>query len=159
MSIFIRTGSFYDGRGKKWEKILWPQIMEEKYDFYVECLQNQTEILKNSSEDDSNEFLNTIIADIGSFLVLYDGLVDHMETWKNEKHLPGLEITKEQLYYVRIAQRYCEQRKSSLTLNEESHLPSRIRVNAAVSNTKDFGEVYGCPPKSTLNPELKCNLV
>ncbi|CAL1286736.1 unnamed protein product [Larinioides sclopetarius] len=134
---FDTTGSFYDGRGRKWEKILWPQILEEKYDFYVECLQNQTEILKNSSE----------------------GLVDHLETWKNENSLPGLEISKEKLYYVRIAQRYCEQRKSSQALNEESHLSSRIRVNAAVSNTKDFGDVYGCPPKSILNPEIKCNLI
>ncbi|XP_055934259.1 endothelin-converting enzyme 2-like [Argiope bruennichi] len=156
---FDTIGSFYDGKGRKWGKILWPQIMEEKYDFYVQCLQNQTEVLRNSSEDDNKELLNTIITDIGSFLVLYDGLVDHLETWKNEKHLPGLDVTKEQLYYVRIAQRYCEQRKSSMRLNDEYNLPARIRVNTAVSNTKDFGEVYGCPPKSTLNPELKCNLL
>ncbi|GFT42351.1 neprilysin-1, partial [Nephila pilipes] len=154
---FDASGAYYDGKGEKWEKIWWPTILEEKYDFYVQCLRNQTFLLQNSSEDESIHLLNTLIADIGSFLVLYSGLSAHLETWKNEKQLPGLNLTKEQLYYVRVAQRYCELHEPSLRLGNE-FLSSRLRVNTAVSNTKEFGDVFSCPANSPLNPEIKCNL-
>ncbi|GFR17068.1 endothelin-converting enzyme homolog [Trichonephila clavata] len=155
---FDASGTFYDGKGGKWEKIWWPTILEEKYDFYVQCLQNQTMLLQNSSEDESVQILNTIIADIGSFIVLYSGLSAHLDTWKNEKELPGLNLTKEQLYYVRVAQKYCELHEPSMRLEDEFILSPRIRVNIAVSNSKEFGDVFSCSRNSPLNPEIKCNL-
>ncbi|GIY37158.1 neprilysin-1, partial [Caerostris darwini] len=101
---FDATGTFYDGTGDRWEKIWWPQIVEEKFDFYIQCLQNQTALLRNSSEDFNVGLLNTVIVDIGSFLILYGGLSAHLETWGKETQLPGVNLTKSQIYYVRVAQ-------------------------------------------------------
>ncbi|GIY25571.1 endothelin-converting enzyme 2 [Caerostris extrusa] len=131
---FDATGTFYDGTGDSAFKI-------------------KTALLQNSSEDFNVGLLNTVIADIGSFLILYGGLSAHLETWGKETHLPGVNLTKPQIYYVRVAQYPDHVRLHAMFTTTEG------QVNTAVSNMKDFGEVFRCPPRTALNPEVKCNLL
>ncbi|KAG8192851.1 hypothetical protein JTE90_014628 [Oedothorax gibbosus] len=121
---FDTTGCFYDGKGKMWDRIWWPETLVRKYDFYTDCLRTQL-LNKTSIDVNNNETLNTIVGDIGSFLVSYDS--------------------------------YCE--SGTITTKENKINSPRFRVNTAVSNMKDFGEVFNCPSQSPLNPSVKCNLL
>ncbi|KFM58079.1 Endothelin-converting enzyme 2, partial [Stegodyphus mimosarum] len=155
---FDATGCFYDGDGNFRHPIWWPTVLERKYNELMGCIRNQT--LKFGREITSTEMTNTIIGDVGSLFVPFEGLKAHLRNLEEqEKPLPAVSLSQKKTFYVQAAQVYCEDRIGQYQNGDVLSLPVKLRVNGAVSNIPDFGDVFNCPVGSAMNPETKCNLL
>ncbi|XP_042903574.1 endothelin-converting enzyme 1 isoform X2 [Parasteatoda tepidariorum] len=156
---FDATGSLYDAHGRKWDKALLPQTLRDEHTYYTECLMSQ---LSSSdywfAEINNTEYINTIAADMGSFLVPYESFKTYLMNATEEKSLPSVNLDQKQMFYVQVAQKYCEVRAPSIDSEEIVGLSKRSRVNIAVSNMEDFAFVFNCQPQHVLNLQHKCNL-
>ncbi|KAF9578219.1 hypothetical protein BGW38_006098, partial [Lunasporangiospora selenospora] len=85
----------------------------------------------------------------------------HGDRYKNHL-LAGLEeYSREQLFYMAFGRVWCSQRRPASAiegLRTDPHAPARWRVNGAVQNSAHFAEVFGCKPRSPMNPDSKCDL-
>lgn len=41
---------------------------------------------------------------------------------------------------------------------KEIHSPYKLRVNGMFMNSDEMARIWGCPKKSLMNPEKKCNM-
>lgn len=158
---FDVTGSYYDADGQYFEKIFWPSAIEQKYEDFLSCVKDQVTGLNTNDNLNINDtgVLNNIMADMGAFLIPYEGLKTHLRNNVNEKPLPGVPLNKKQTFYVQTAQMYCEVRNKPASNSLSQFLLSpKFRVNTVVSNMEDFGSVFNCPVGSAMNLENKCNL-
>ncbi|XP_035230774.1 uncharacterized protein LOC118202700 [Stegodyphus dumicola] len=115
---FDAKGCFYDGDGNYRHPIWWPTILEKKYNELMGCIRNQT--LKFGREITSTEMTNTIIGDVGSLFVPFEGLKAHLRNLEEqEKPLPAVSLSKKQTFYVQVAQAEVEgEERLKLVRNE-----------------------------------------
>ncbi len=77
-----------------------------------------------------------------------------------ENILPGLNYTPEQLFWIASAKIWCSKYNPAILsylLENDYHSPSMVRVNAQVSNQKEFAKDFSCPTESRMNPTKKCH--
>ncbi|XP_061501026.1 neprilysin-4 [Anopheles gambiae] len=75
--------------------------------------------------------------------------------------LPGLNVTRTQLFFLNFAQIWCGAMRPEATRNKLKtavHSPGRFRVIGTLSNSEDFAREYHCPVGSTMNPPGKCSV-
>lgn len=76
-----------------------------------------------------------------------------------DKQLPWLNYSIPQLFYLSLAQKFCEPltngHEMATRLVADGILPSYFRVNSMLMNSKQFAEAYECPDGSTMNPSFK----
>ncbi|XP_070516184.1 neprilysin-4 isoform X3 [Cardiocondyla obscurior] len=80
---------------------------------------------------------------------------------KEDETLPGMSVTGKQLFFLNFAQVWCGSMRPEATRNKLKtalHSPGRFRVIGTLSNSKDFAEVFNCPPGSPMNPVNKCSV-
>ena len=85
------------------------------------------------------------------------------EAWvaanKQEKRLPGLPYTPQQMFWVSMANMMCEKahpfHMASFALNPW-YTPFKFRVNVPLSNSAEFSKDFNCPVGSKMNPIKKC---
>lgn len=105
--------------------------------------------------------LNENLADNEGFKVALNAY----RTWRNkngeEKRLPSLNQTNEQLFWISAVSSMCTKRTAEnkkLQRFTDEHAGEEIRMNGAVSNSADFAKAFNCPVNSPMNPQQKCNL-
>jgi len=101
------------------------------------------------------------------------GLIQSFRAWKaqfqeskeagNEYLLPGLNFTREQLFFIsfgRIWARAIKPAAAIRRLRTDPHSPTRFRVDGTLSNIPEFAEAFKCSEKAKLNPprESRCIL-
>ncbi|KAL0947409.1 hypothetical protein HGRIS_013522 [Hohenbuehelia grisea] len=99
------------------------------------------------------------------------GLIQAHRAWKaqyassfaegNEYLLPGLNYTKDQLFFIsfaRIWARTLSPAAAVQRIRTDPHSPSRYRVDGTVSNIPEFAKAFNCSAKAKLNPpkEKQC---
>uniref|UniRef100_A0A182K3W4 Neprilysin, neutral endopeptidase 1 n=1 Tax=Anopheles christyi TaxID=43041 RepID=A0A182K3W4_9DIPT len=75
--------------------------------------------------------------------------------------LPGLNVTRTQLFFLNFAQIWCGAMRPEATRNKLKtavHSPGRFRVIGTLSNSEDFAREYHCPVGSFMNPTDKCSV-
>ncbi|XP_050068473.1 neprilysin-4 [Anopheles maculipalpis] len=75
--------------------------------------------------------------------------------------LPGLNVTRTQLFFLNFAQIWCGAMRPEATRNKLKtavHSPGRFRVIGTLSNSEDFAREYNCPVGSFMNPADKCSV-
>ncbi|XP_049287860.1 neprilysin-4 [Anopheles funestus] len=75
--------------------------------------------------------------------------------------LPGLNVTRTQLFFLNFAQIWCGAMRPEATRNKLKtavHSPGRFRVIGTLSNSEDFAREYHCPVGSFMNPADKCSV-
>ncbi|XP_053671017.1 neprilysin-4 [Anopheles nili] len=75
--------------------------------------------------------------------------------------LPGLNVTRTQLFFLNFAQIWCGAMRPEATRNKLKtavHSPGRFRVIGTLSNSEDFAREYRCPVGSFMNPVDKCSV-
>uniref|UniRef100_A0A182P2Z4 Uncharacterized protein n=1 Tax=Anopheles epiroticus TaxID=199890 RepID=A0A182P2Z4_9DIPT len=75
--------------------------------------------------------------------------------------LPGLNVTRTQLFFLNFAQIWCGVMRPEATRNKLKtavHSPGRFRVIGTLSNSEDFAREYHCPVGSFMNPADKCSV-
>jgi len=80
---------------------------------------------------------------------------------KEDETLPGMSATGKQLFFLNFAQVWCGSMRPEATRNKLKtalHSPGRFRVIGTLSNSKDFAQVFNCPPGSPMNPVSKCSV-
>ncbi|XP_078665100.1 neprilysin-like [Branchiostoma floridae x Branchiostoma belcheri] len=101
------------------------------------------------------------IADNGGLKQTFRGYKKWAAANGPEPMLPGLSLTPEQLLFVNFGQTWCakaNQQTAQRLLFTDNHSPGRFRVIGSLSNSRDFAEVFSCPPGSPMNPRLKCTV-
>ncbi|XP_025992063.2 neprilysin-4 isoform X3 [Solenopsis invicta] len=80
---------------------------------------------------------------------------------RKDETLPGISATGKQLFFLNFAQVWCGSMRPEATRNKLKtalHSPGRFRVIGTLSNSKDFAQVFNCPPGSPMNPVSKCSV-
>ncbi|EKM55471.1 uncharacterized protein PHACADRAFT_256119 [Phanerochaete carnosa HHB-10118-sp] len=93
------------------------------------------------------------------------GLIQAYRAWKEqvdvsdaaarEYLLPGLDFTREQLFFISFARAWAQNIKPEAAvarIRTDSHSPNRYRVDGTVSNIPEFAQAFKCSPKAKLNP-------
>ncbi|XP_048151379.1 kell blood group glycoprotein isoform X2 [Corvus hawaiiensis] len=100
-------------------------------------------------------------ADTGGLAVAYQAYKNWMKKHKEEKDLPKIGLSHDQLFYLSFAHAMCghqDPEKLQSSLNTDPHSPLPLRVSGPVSNSQDFSNSFQCPSGSPMNPENKCRI-
>ncbi|KAJ6488601.1 Metalloprotease [Mycena vitilis] len=99
------------------------------------------------------------------------GLIQAYRAWKaqystsfkagNEYLLPGLNYTREQLFFISFARIWANNMKTAAQVQRvrtDPHSPNIYRVDGTVSNMREFAEAFNCSATAKLNPprEKQC---
>lgn len=109
----------------------------------------------------SSRTIGENIADNGGLKQSFRAYKHWVAVHGEEKALPGLNLTHDQLFFLNYAQIWCGSMRpeDALTkIRSSVHSPGIIRVIGPLSNSKDFAEAYKCPAGSRMNPTSKCSV-
>ncbi|GFR02308.1 endothelin-converting enzyme 1, partial [Trichonephila clavata] len=157
---FDDTGSLYDKYGNlhQWWKNSTIKNFQQQAQCFVEQYSNyDVQGLKVNGQ----LTLGENIADNGGLKASFNAYQNWVARNHAEQPLPGLPLTRNQLFFVAFAQTWCEistpemERYSALT---DNHSPNKYRVIGTLSNSRDFAREFKCPLKSTMNPQKKCEV-
>ncbi|XP_044730688.1 endothelin-converting enzyme homolog [Chrysoperla carnea] len=71
------------------------------------------------------------------------------------------QFSSKQLFFISFAKTFCEKITTEALLasiTTDPHTTNEFRVIGAVSNSKEFAEVFNCNKNSQMNPINKCIL-
>lgn len=79
----------------------------------------------------------------------------------NEKRLPGLNYSPEQLFWISAAQTWCSAAREwyiKMTIATDPHAVNRFRVLGSLQNNKQFARDFQCGTETPMNPLKKCEI-
>jgi len=161
---FDDQGSQKDGDGNliDW----WEKDTKQNYLDKAQCIIDQ---YGNFTVEVDGETLNLNgintqgenIADNGGAKEAYRAYNRLVERYGAEPILPSLPYSQKQLFWLSTAQVWCGVRKPASLKNQvltDPHSPQRFRINGPFSNMPEFGQDWGCPIGSPMNPARKCSV-
>ncbi|MPC38765.1 Neprilysin-2 [Portunus trituberculatus] len=101
------------------------------------------------------------IADNGGIKQAYRAYRQWVERNGEEKLLPGINLTHDQLFFLNYARIWCGTMRPEDALSKirsSVHSLGPIRVLGPLSNSVDFARSYNCPVGSRMNPDKKCSV-
>ncbi|KAK2467031.1 hypothetical protein APHAL10511_001289 [Amanita phalloides] len=164
---FDSAGRLYNQHGKLEE--WWTEATSKGFKVKQDC------IVKQFSEytiDDGKGGKIHVNGNLTSGENIGDtGLIQAYRAWKaeyeesyeagNEYLLPGLNYTREQLFFIsfaRIWARNMKPEEAVRRIRTDPHSPTRYRVEGTVSNIPEFASAFECAENAKLNPprEKQC---
>ncbi|XP_032908930.1 kell blood group glycoprotein isoform X2 [Catharus ustulatus] len=125
----------------------------------IDCLVEQYESYSLNINGTFTLLENT--ADTGGLAVAYQAYKNWLKNHKEEKDLPKIGLSHDQLFYLSFAHAMCghqDPEKLHSSLNTDPHSPLPLRVSGPVSNSQDFSKSFQCPRGSPMNPDIKCRI-
>lgn len=101
------------------------------------------------------------IADNGGIKQAYAGYQAWVQRNGEEKKLPGLKYTPNQLFWISAANNWCSKIRPQQMVEAISmgvHSPGEYRVRGTFANLEQFSKDFSCPVGSRMNPPTKCNV-
>jgi len=83
---------------------------------------------------------------------------DQSYTTGNEYLLPGLNYTREQLFFISFGRAWAGNVKPAsavASVRTDPHSPNRFRVDGTLFNVPEFAAAFNCSAKAKLNPPLE----
>lgn len=80
---------------------------------------------------------------------------------ETEEQLSKLPYTNQQMFWISAATMWCSQFSTqglTYLLENSIHTPPKARINALLSNMREFSHDFHCPANSKMNPPKKCKL-
>jgi len=161
---FDDEGSQSDGQGNlvDW----WEPETKKRYLEKAQCIIDQygNYTVKVEGEELNVNGITTQgenIADNGGIKEAFRAYETLVSKYGPEPILPGLEYTPRQLMWLSGASVWCEVRRPASLKQQvltDPHAPARFRINGPFSNMASFGEDWGCPVGSPMNPAKKCSV-
>jgi len=149
----------------------WTNATSERFLVKQSCIEEQ---YSSYSVDDGHGGVVHLNGKLTSGENIGDsGLVQAYRAWKtqfddslkagNEYLLPGLNHTRDQLFFIAFGRIWAENIKPEALVQRvrtDPHSPSQFRVDGTLSNIPEFAEAFNCSPKAKLNPptEKRCLL-
>ncbi|CAL8122372.1 unnamed protein product [Orchesella dallaii] len=163
---FDDQGSHFDHNGevRDWWNPKTKQLFHEK----ARCIVNQygsfsyTDLVRNVTIP-----LNGIvsvgenIADNGGIKQAYKGYQSWVQRNGQEKKLPGLNYTPNQLFWISAATNWCNKVRPQQMIEEIQmgvHSPGEFRVRGTFANMEQFSKDFNCPVGAPMNPPSKCEV-
>uniref|UniRef100_A0A803TEQ1 endothelin-converting enzyme 1 n=1 Tax=Anolis carolinensis TaxID=28377 RepID=A0A803TEQ1_ANOCA len=157
----------FDDQGREYDKEgnlrpWWQNSSLEAFKNRTECMTEQySKYLVNGEHVNGKQTLGENIADNGGLKAAYNAYKVWLKKNGEEKHLPSLELTSHQLFFLGFAQVWCSVRtpeSSHEGLMTDPHSPDKFRVIGTLSNSRDFIEHFQCPVGSLMNPGKSCEV-
>ncbi|KAL1758319.1 hypothetical protein FB107DRAFT_258860 [Schizophyllum commune] len=154
---FDSSGRLYNQEGKleQW----WTNETSEGFDRKQECIVEQY----SQYTIDDGKGGEVHVNNIGD-----TGLIQAFRAWKaqyadsfqsgNEFLLPGLDFTREQLFFIAFARSWARSITPAAAVQRirtDPHSPNVWRVQGTVFNIPEFAEAFKCPKNATLNPPME----
>ena len=161
---FDAKGSKYDFEGET--KEMWTNKTRELFDEKIQCFINQY----NKIEIEPGIFVNGLLtntentADNGGMAATRQAykkwkIDNNIKIKSDQKILPGLEFTEEQLWWISYGKSYCNVFEPGYYENWlDDHAARKARIHGVVQNFQQFADAFKCPSGSPMNPENKCGL-
>ncbi|XP_062574044.1 neprilysin-1-like [Saccostrea cucullata] len=160
---FDDSGRQYDGFGnlKQW----WSNTSITNFKSKADCMTDQ---YSGYTVEEADKKLNgklTLgenIADNGGLKeswMAYQKWLKKARDGKPEPHLPGLEYTPKQLFFLNAAHVWCGLVRPEEALRRilvDPHGNFKSRVVGPLQNNEEFSEAFNCKPGSFMNPRKKC---
>ncbi|XP_014207873.1 neprilysin-2-like [Copidosoma floridanum] len=99
------------------------------------------------------------IADNGGIKLAYLAYKKWVRRNGPEAHLPGLNYTGRQMFWLSAANTWCSKfrpEKLKLRITTRVHSPPEFRVLGPMSNMPEFSKDFNCPLGTKMNPKDKC---
>ncbi|XP_071414299.1 kell blood group glycoprotein isoform X2 [Pithys albifrons albifrons] len=125
----------------------------------IDCLVEQYESYSFNVSGTFTLLENT--ADTGGLAIAYQAYKNWLKKYKEEKDLPKIGLSHDQLFYLSFAHAMCgrqDPEKLQSSLNTDPHSPLPLRVCGPVSNSQDFSKHFHCSSGSPMNPDNKCRI-
>ncbi|KAK6179529.1 hypothetical protein SNE40_011862 [Patella caerulea] len=160
----------FDDRGRQFDKTgnlrqWWTDGIIKKFQEKAQCLVNQYGNYTVPGADMQINGINTQgenIADNGGLKESFQAYRNWVkQNGKEERMLPGLDFTPNQLFFVNYAQSWCSNMRQQSSINQiltGTHSPDQFRIIGPLQNSPDFAEAFNCPTSSYMNPAKKCNV-
>ncbi|KAF8630417.1 hypothetical protein AX15_002968 [Amanita polypyramis BW_CC] len=164
---FDSAGRLYNQNGKLEE--WWTDATSKGFKSKQDCIVNQ---FSGYTVDDGKGGKIHVNGNLTSGENIGDtGLIQAYRAWKgqyeesyeagNEHLLPGLNYTREQLFFIsfaRIWARNMKPQEAVQRIRTDPHSPTRYRVDGTVFNIPEFAKAFKCSENAKLNPpqEKRC---
>jgi membrane metallo-endopeptidase-like protein 1 len=157
----------FDDQGREFDKDgnlnhWWKNKTIDLFKNRTKCVVDQYNKYKiNSKNINGNQTLGENIADNGGLKAAYHAYLSLMKDKPEPETLPGLALNHKQLFFVAFAQVWCSSvtnEATALQIEKDSHSLAKFRVIGALSNLKEFGEVFKCNVGTKMNPKNKCEV-
>ncbi|KAI0082770.1 metalloprotease [Panus rudis PR-1116 ss-1] len=164
---FDSAGRLYNQQGKleQW----WSNATSERYQVIQDCIVKQYSSYYVEDSQGNKVYVNgnlTSGENIGD-----SGLIQAYRAWQSqfddsfkagtEYLLPGLNYTREQLFFIAFGVQWAQNIKPESAVarvRSDPHSPNRFRVDGTVRNIPEFAKAFNCSAKAKLNPpqEERC---
>ncbi|XP_070546680.1 endothelin-converting enzyme 1-like isoform X2 [Ptychodera flava] len=157
---FDSNGRHYDEHGNmvNW----WQPLSEVQFEEHAKCMVDQyNHYPVGSIHLDGQATINENIADNGGMKIAHIAYRDWVKSNSEEKSLPGLDMTQEQLFFLGHAQIWCTYYTDEAAVQAvytDEHSIAKYRVIGVDSNFPAFSAAYKCPSGSPMNPQKKCTV-
>ena len=162
---FDDTGRTFDKFGKKvfFNETGWSKISDKNFKKEAKCLVKQFSSYKVLGKHNVNGkmTLGENIADAGGLKLAFNAYKRWISDHGEEKVLPGLDKTSDELFFIGFAQKSCANTSKVgqfMAVHDDDHAPAKYRVNGALSNMPEFSQTFNCPMNSKMNPKVKCDV-
>ncbi|TKS80520.1 Endothelin-converting enzyme 2 [Collichthys lucidus] len=151
----------FDDQGREYDKEgnlrpWWQNSSVEAFRQRTECMVDQySRYLVNGEQVNGKQTLGENIADNGGLKAAYHAYRSWVKKSGEEKRLPAVNLTNDQLFFVGFAQVWCSVRTPESAhegLMTDPHSPPRYRVIGTLANSPDFSRHFNCPAGTPMNP-------
>ncbi|XP_060591251.1 neprilysin-1-like isoform X1 [Ruditapes philippinarum] len=163
---FVGKGRTYDEEGK--QRTWWLQrdvdTIERKTQCFIDMWSNFTIPGTGGMKNDGELTLNEVLPDHEGTRISYKAyrrIVEKQRNGKEEKRLPGLPYTPNQLFFINLVQPLCTNIRNDIKkfwIQNFAHPLSLIRFVGLMQNSEEFADTWNCPVGSNMNPADKCTL-
>ncbi|XP_036823963.1 endothelin-converting enzyme 2-like isoform X3 [Oncorhynchus mykiss] len=147
-----------DGNLRPW----WQNSSVDAFKNRTECMVEQYNgFTINGTHINGKQTLEENIADNGGLKAAYNAYQSWVQENGEEKRLPAVNLTNDQLFFVGFAQVWCSVRtpeRAHQGLMTDRHSPPKYRVIGTLSNLPAFAEHFQCPTGSPMNPGHRCTV-
>ncbi|PFH50075.1 hypothetical protein AMATHDRAFT_75830 [Amanita thiersii Skay4041] len=162
---FDSAGRLYNQQGKLEE--WWTKKTSEGFQVKQDCIVKQYSEYTIDDGKGGKIHVNVSIVKTSGENIGDTGLIQAYRAWKaqsqdtEEYDLPGLDYTKEQLFFISFARIWARAMKPEAAVQRirtDPHSPSRYRVDGTVFNIPEFAKAFHCSNSAKLNPprEKQC---
>ncbi|XP_076831918.1 endothelin-converting enzyme 2b isoform X3 [Brachyhypopomus gauderio] len=157
----------FDDQGREYDKDgnlrpWWQNSSVDAFKNRTECMVDQyTQYTINGEHINGKQTLGENIADNGGLKAAYHAYRSWVRTNGEEKRLPALNMTNDQLFFVGFAQVWCSVRTPESAhegLMTDPHSPPKYRVIGTLSNSPEFAQHFHCPLGSPMNSGHRCEV-
>uniref|UniRef100_A0AAY4EI74 endothelin-converting enzyme 1 n=1 Tax=Denticeps clupeoides TaxID=299321 RepID=A0AAY4EI74_9TELE len=157
----------FDDQGREYDKDgnlrpWWQNSSVEAFKNRTECMVDQyNQYTINGEHINGKQTLGENIADNGGLKAAYHAYKSWVQRYGEEKRLPAVNLTNDQLFFVGFSQVWCSVRTPESAhegLMTDSHSPPKYRVIGTLSNSPEFAEHFQCPLGTPMNSGHRCEV-